>query len=168
MSPVSIVLSVAAILVAVILFRLFSSRRFPRETRTPISELDQREKALEEKFYASLRNGDKARNLARVYSQMDLALLKSILSSMEIAFFVSNQNMNNLRTGVAVQGFNDTILVVLDSDYTSARDIVADYIINRKQSASRATAATKFRNIAETALSGLFMNPNDKLPELLE
>jgi len=166
MQTPSIVLWLAAAILAAILFRLLFKKK--TDSNEKASEIDQREKDLEERFYAAIRNGDRPRNIARIYSQMDLALLRSILSSKNITSFASNQNMNNLRTGAAIQGYNDTVLVVLESDYANAKDILIDYIDNRKKSSGKASAATKLRNITETALAGAFMNPNERLPELME
>lgn len=97
---------------------------------------------------------------------MDLALLQSLLASAKIPTDVLFPRMNNLRTGVAIDGYNDAILGVLYTDYPRARDIVAGYISRRKRTNSIPIRA-RFRNLFELVVAGAFVNAYSPVPEVV-
>jgi hypothetical protein len=99
---------------------------------------------------------------------MDLSLLQSIFSSKNITTNILYENTNNVRTGMAISGYNDTVIMVLTSDYKMAKLILFDYIKNRKSNTAKIKTRTKVRNVFETLMAGAFANPNDQLPELIE
>jgi hypothetical protein len=168
MSIKFILLFSAGVIIVGLLLRRLSARKQKKEKDINISILDEGEKNLDDDFYRAIQNGDEAKKLARVFSQMDLSILRSILMSKNIATQVLYQNLNNLRTGVYIEGFNDTVLVVLKSDYSSAKQILLDYIETRKKISGEVKLKAKIRNVVEMSLTGLFMNPNARLPELIE
>ena len=160
-------ISIVAVALAAILLRRYSGRKPLRKVKRKLAKLALREKALENRFYISLRKGHRARGIVRIYSQIDIVLLKSILSSRGIASLMLNQNMNRLRTGVPIKGLNDTIWFVLDRDYAKAKAIILKYKRQRILTIGRIRANTKIRNIAEAAIAGVLVNSNIGLPEIL-
>ena len=158
-----------ALLVGVMVVGLFAQRLARTgKRRRPKSDLDRKEEQLEDRFYKAVQNGEATCNLARIYSQMDIALLQSLLSSTGISTQILYGNTNNMRMGMAIPGYNDTIMVVLQKDFHRAREILVEYIENRKNDAPSVSKGTKVRNVAETLLAGAFANPNDQLPELID
>ena len=126
---------------------------------------DLRERKLDNIYLRSLSRGIRPRELVRVYSQMDMALIRSILSSARIPSDVLFPLMNTLRTGVAIEGYNDSILRVLNPDYYRARELVQDYLRRRKAD-TWIPMRMRFRNLVECLVAGVVVNPLTPLPEL--
>jgi hypothetical protein len=163
---VSTQLFVALIVVVLIVGAL--GHRWARTGRRKTRDVTVKGRGSEETFFAAVRNGEPVRDLVRVYSQMDIALLRSLLSSMGIVTYTLFENTNNIRMGIAIAGYNDTIVQILEKDYKRARIAVEGYIANRRRDGTGVTAGTKIRNVAETLVGGMFANPNLQLPELIE
>jgi hypothetical protein len=160
------------VLIGVVCMGLVASyltrRASSKKKATQITALDKKAKRLEDRYFKAAAKGDTPIRLARVYSQMDLSLLQSIFSSKNITTNILYGNTNNVRTGMAISGYNDTVIMVLTSDYEAAKLILFDYIKNRKNNTSKIKTRTKVRNVIETLMAGAFANPNDQLPEVIE
>jgi hypothetical protein len=168
MSITFLVLVLIGVVCTALAASYLSRRANVKKKARPISAAEKKAKRLEEKYFAASGNGDAPKPLARVYSQMDLSLLQSIFSSKNITTNILFGNTNNVRTGMAISGYNDTIIMVLTSDYKMAKMLLLDYIRNRKSSTSALRTSTKVRNVVETLVAGAFANPNDQIPELIE
>jgi hypothetical protein len=154
--------TVAAILIGLLVNKSKLSRKL---TRVP--PMDMRQQVLENKYFRSIARGDFARPLARVYSQMDMALIESIFSSRNIAFQSLFGLTNNLRTGLGIRGYNDMLLVVLNSEYHRAKETMLEYLDKRRLVCNVVPGKTRLRNAIETLLFGWAANSSYRLPELL-
>ncbi len=150
-------------LLAFVLVRVLRKLLQNRAGARPFANLDERK--LSNIYLRSIRKGLRPRDLVRVYSQMDMSLILSILSFARIPSDVLFPRMNNLRTGVAIEGYNDSIVRVLYPDYPRAKDLVQDYIAKRKRSGA-IPMGTRFLNLAEFFVAGIFVNPRLPTPEI--
>ena len=107
-------------LLAFVLVRVLRKLLQNRAGARPFANLGERK--LSNIYLRSIRKGLRPRDLVRVYSQMDMSLILSILSFARIPSDVLFPRMNNLRTGVAIEGYNDSIVRVLYPDYPRAKD----------------------------------------------
>jgi hypothetical protein len=106
--------------------------------------------------------------MAKTYNQNDISLIQSMLRSEGIASYSEFENMNSLFPGVAVSGYTDSYIHVLEEDRDDARVIIKGYI-DELAATRTESAAGKLRNIAEFAVGG-YAIPRDgsrMLPELL-
>jgi hypothetical protein len=140
-----ILLGIVAILVVVMRTMTSPKRRQALESVDRVR--DAVDDGLREKYHNSLAAGSTTRRLARVYSQVDLSLLKSLLDSKGIPNDLLFGNAGNLR-------WNDSLIVVLESDYPAAKEIAEDYIAG-------------LRSGSEAAVAGNPVNPGSRPPEIL-
>ncbi len=88
------------------------------------------ESALEESFLSSIKKGSKLRNLIAIFQQMDVPIIKSLLSSKMI---VHHCPYNNLMQDPG----NPFIIAVLEDNYDEAKSILTDYVNSRKDEAKQ-------------------------------
>jgi hypothetical protein len=153
--------TLAAVLVS---FLIKGRPVFGKAKRTPA--MDMKEQVLRNRYFRSIRKGDFARPLARVYSQMDLALIQSLFTARNIASQSLFEITNNMRTGIGVCGYNDIWLVVLNSEYLKAKQTMREYIRNRCR--TPVASGSKLRNVFEALLFGWAANPVYRVPELMK
>ncbi len=70
-------------------------------------------------------------NFIDLYSprnQIELGLIKSILDSEGISYFVRNANFGSLEVGPQIGLFNATMIQVQDDQLEKARELLADYL----------------------------------------
>jgi hypothetical protein len=158
---------VALVVVVGFIVWLLSRPRKASSTDKEVDSIDQDRARLMDTFYDATANGESIRNVARIYSQTDIAAIESLLASEGIAMMQMNSNMNVLRTGVPIQGLNDCVFVVLRRDYEKARAILQDYISDMREKEQVSGAGTIIRNIAETAIGGVLVNSGVGRPEIL-
>ena len=167
MSQTVLVWLVVGVAIAAVALRALLRSRPARERDPETAALDKQDFDLKEKYHNSIAAGERTRRLARVYSQVDLSMIKSLLDSKQIPNDLLFGNMNTLRTGVAVPGFNDSIVVVLERDYDAGRAVVEDYLGSLQRDPTSPKATTVLRNIAEVIVSETLVNPGAGRPELL-
>jgi hypothetical protein len=146
---------------------VLSRPRRPAEQDPDVAEVDRARDELLERFYKATAKGEPVREVARIYSQTDVAALQAVMASEGIAILPKNAEMNVLRTGVAIQGLNDCVFMVLLKDYNRATQILQDYLEELMSRESAVKPATAIRNVAETIIGGTFVNPSASWPEIL-
>ena len=67
-------------------------------------------------------------NLYSPRNEVESALLKSILDSEGISYFVRNDNFGSLEVGPNIGLFNAKMIQVHDEQYDKARELLSDYI----------------------------------------
>lgn len=80
-------------------------------------------------------------NYVPLYSpvnESESALLKSILDSADIRYFVKNDNFGSLEVGPYIGLFNAKMIEVQEDQYESARDLLADYFEKTNKTAGKA------------------------------
>ena len=132
-----------------------------------VSRRELAERKLTNTYYRSISKGDLPRPLARVYSQMDMALILSLLSATNIAAQTLFAITNKVRTGLGVRGYNDCYVMVLNTQYHRASVVLADYLRRRRSVSSSVRGRTRLRNMAEVLLLGWAVNSQYLPPELL-
>jgi hypothetical protein len=164
-----VLLAIVAILVVVM--RALTSRKKGDTVDADDLLPEGEDTELREKFHNSLAAGSETRRVARVYSQVDLSLLKSLLDSRHIPNDLLFANANNLRTGVGIPGWNDSVIVVREADYPAAREVAEDYVASLRVGAAgvqdKPRLGTVVRNLAEAAVAMNPVNPGSRLPEIL-
>ncbi len=63
-------------------------------------------------------------------NEVDLCLLKSILASEGIDYFVLNDHFGSLYIGPQIPLYNARIIMVPDEQYSKAKSLVLDYLNN--------------------------------------
>lgn len=106
--------------------------------------------------------------LVKVYSQIDIILLRSMLDSAKIRTYLENDNMNTLYAGLAIPGYSDAFLSVEMKNLFDAKRIVREYLSKNRKNL-RKSNKPEFRPIVEFIVSGyLVPSANTRnLPELL-
>jgi hypothetical protein len=72
-------------------------------------------------------------NLYSPNNEMELAMIKSILDSEEINYFVNNENFGSLEVGPQIALFNRRMITVRDDQYERASELIKDYVRNTAQ-----------------------------------
>ncbi len=103
-------------------------------------------------------------NYVHLYSpqnESELTLLKSILDSEDITYFVKNDNFGSLEVGPRIGLFNAKIIDVQDDQYERANELLSDYFEKTKQqpeeSAKEYSWFDKIRMVIEVLLLGWLM-----------
>ena len=100
-------------------------------------------------------------NLYSPRNEVELALLKSILESEHISFFVRNDNFGSLEVGPQVGLYNGKMIQVEDDKYERAGELLSDYLgtIEAKTTKSerKYSAPDIFRMLMEFILFGWIM-----------
>jgi len=157
---------VLVVLVAAVVWILAKPRR-PSDVDADIEAVDREREALLGRFYDQASRGEPIREVARIYSQTDVAAIEALMASEGVAILPRNTGMNVLRTGAPVRGLNDCVFVVLQKDYERAVRILQDYLEELRMNEEAVHPATAVRNIAETLVAGAFVNPTAGRPEIL-
>ena len=163
-NDLAVFLSVAAVLLA--LYALFARKRDPgrrpgaasrgKAARPEPGEGELAEDAvrgidMDGEFLAKA-GGRPTTDAIRLYSQEDCALLRSMLYSCGIMSLVRYPNMNSLRPGAGIPGYNDIVITLYEDDLGEAGEIVDEY--NRRGAGDAPTAGEKIRNVAEFLVAG--------------
>ncbi len=61
-------------------------------------------------------------------NEMELAMIKSILDSEEIDYFVKNENFGSLEVGPQIALFNKRMIMVRGDQYERASELIKDYL----------------------------------------
>ena len=72
-------------------------------------------------------------NLYSPQNQIELSLIKSILDSEGIRYFVRNDNFGSLEAGPQIGLFNSRMLEVQDDDYARAKELLTDFLEKTKE-----------------------------------
>ncbi len=67
-------------------------------------------------------------NLYSPQNEVELSMLKSILDSEGISYFVRNDNFGSLEVGPHIGLFNAKMIKVQDDQYEKAKEILTDYL----------------------------------------
>ena len=153
--------------VGVLLSYFLGKKPSPKRFAT-VSTLEMKQQILDTRYFRNIQRGDFARPLARVYSQMDMALIESIFSARNIASQKLFAITNNMRTGLGICGYNDIWLVVLNTEYQRARETMLNYIRVRKKVCKKIPEITMLRNVVEGLLFRWAANADYRIPELLQ
>jgi hypothetical protein len=107
-----------------------------------------------------------------VYSLNDLNMIRSLLYSSKIENYVKNNHVSTLYPGVGIDGLNSMIISIFENDYESTREIVNDYLAEKKKERGENTAkdtGNRIRNVGEFIVTGRFVSSNkdSKDPEIL-
>lgn len=91
----------------------------------------------------------------------ELALLKSILDSEEINYFVKNDNFGSLEVGPRIALFNAKMIEVQDDQHERASELLADYLEKTKkdaiEQAKEYSLFDKIRMVIEVLVFGWLM-----------
>ena len=103
-------------------------------------------------------------NCVPLYSpqnESELMLLKSILDSESINYFVRNDNFGSLEVGPRIGLFNAKMIEVQDDEYERANELLSDYFEKTKkepeESAKEYSWLDKFRMVVEVLFFGWLM-----------
>ena len=61
-------------------------------------------------------------------NEIELAMIKSILDSEEIDYFVKNENFGSLEVGPQIALFNKRMIMVREDQYERASELIKDYL----------------------------------------
>lgn len=102
--------------------------------------------------------------MIKLYSPRDkieLALIKSILESEDIPYFVHNDHYGSLTIGPQIALFNAKTIMVSPEHEKTAKELLADFLSKTETEPEPTTTgyplADKIRNITETLLFWWFM-----------
>jgi hypothetical protein len=118
--------------------------------------------------------------MIKLYSpqtEVDLALIRSILESEGISFFVHNDHFGSLRIGPSIPLYNERTIMVNENDFPRASELISDYLKNtRSKDVSKSNGAfqseyslfDKIRVIFETILFGWIVPGKSKKHSKIE
>jgi len=102
--------------------------------------------------------------MIKLYSpqtEVDLAIIRSILDGDGVKYFIHNDHFGSLRIGPSIKLYNAKTIMVSEKDYDRAAELVSDYIENTKpqntdpkEFKSEYSFFDKIRIIIETILFG--------------
>jgi len=102
--------------------------------------------------------------MIKLYSpqnEVELALLKSILDSEGIRYFVRNDNFGSLEVGPRIGLFNAKMIEVQDDQYERAKELLADYLDKTEKKTedpeNKYSLFDKIRMVFEVLLFGWIM-----------
>ena len=72
-------------------------------------------------------------NLYAPQNEMELSLIKSILDSESIRYFVRNDNFGSLEVGPNIGLFNGKMIKVQDDQYERSKELLSDFIEKTKR-----------------------------------
>jgi len=94
-------------------------------------------------------------------NEVELALLKSILDSEGIKYFVRNDNFGSMEVGPRIGLFNAKMIEVQDDHYERAKELLADYLGKTKKKTEKAeetySVFDKIRMVFEVLFFGWIM-----------
>jgi len=98
-----------------------------------------------------------------VHSLADLAILRSLLYSSEIENYVRNDHVSALLPGVGIDGLTSMVISIFEDDYESARQIVNDYLDEKRKGRKESRKATgnRMRNVGEFIVTGRFVSSGE-------
>jgi len=112
-------------------------------------------------------------NYVHLYSpqnESELTLLKSILDSEGITYFVKNDNFGSLEVGPRIGLFNAKMIDVQDDQYERANELLSDYFEKTKkeseESATEYSWLDKIRMVIEVLVFGWLMPGRRKARKL--
>ena len=99
------------------------------------------------------------RKLYSPKNESELAVLKSILDGEDIHYFVHNDHFGTLRTGPPIYLFNAKTIMVAETHFELAKEILSDYLKNTQTDEYRSehSLRDKLRMIVEALLFGWFI-----------
>ena len=105
------------------------------------------------------------KKLYKPENEMELSLIKSIFDGEGIHYHVLNDHFGSLHIGPQIDFYNARILMVPESQYAKAKDLIADYINNTREETtvpfkSQYSIADKIRMIIEAILFGWIVPRN--------
>lgn len=71
--------------------------------------------------------------MIKLYSpqtEVDLALIRSVLEGEGISFFVHNDHFGSLRIGPSIPLYNEKTIMVNENDFIRASELISDYYKN--------------------------------------
>lgn len=75
--------------------------------------------------------------MIKLYSpqtEVDLALILSVLEGDGITFFVHNDHFGSLRIGPSIPLYNEKTIMVNEKDFSRASELISDYLKNTRSS----------------------------------
>ena len=105
--------------------------------------------------------------MIKIYSpsnEMELSIIKSILESEAVPFFVHNDNYGSLITGPRIGLLNAKTIFVPEGSEEKARELISEYLRNTEKETGTNDAerpgysvADKIRMVIESLIFGWFM-----------
>ena len=96
--------------------------------------------------------------------EVELSIIKSILESEEVLFFVHNDNYGSLLTGPRIGLLNAKTIFVPEDSAEKARELISEYLKNTNEKAGPDdeekpgySVADKIRMVIESLIFGWFM-----------
>lgn len=122
---------------------------------------------LNEEFIKNL-NDEEVVDAVKVFSPIDLKILRSVLASEGVNNYVLFPCINSLYAGIPISGYTDSIIQIKLSDKEEAVKIIKDYIFTRTQR-SKDIDPYEGRNVIDFAAGGYAIPTagDGNLPELL-
>lgn len=94
-------------------------------------------------------------------NEVELALLKSILDSEGIRYFIRNDNFGSLEVGPRIGLFNAKMIEVQDDQYERAKELLTDYLKRTGEKAeepeTKYSLFDKIRMLVEVLVLGWIM-----------
>ena len=85
-----------------------------------------------ELYFNEIKNGNKPYKIMNIYNQFDLMLIKSLLQSEKVPYYIENEHTSRLRPGMQLGSFKNTIVNILERDYEKTVNLIHEYKKNKK------------------------------------
>ncbi|MCL2044342.1 MAG: DUF2007 domain-containing protein [Treponema sp.] len=129
---IGVIISLLGILAFFILISLIQALIKISERRKNNNE----NKLPEELFFEQVSKGEKAQKIINAsdeieWRQMDIMMIKSLLQSEQIPFYVEFNYSSGIYPGLQIGSLGSQNLYVLEKDHEDAMNIIDDYMKNR-------------------------------------
>jgi hypothetical protein len=104
-------------------------------------------------FIDSLAETDKVIRFLKIYNQIDLVFIQSLLYSSTINSFAELTHLNNIIPTVPINGYNDMYLSIKESDYDIAKQIIEEYLSDENNN-KQYNIGSKVINAVEILVGG--------------
>ena len=104
----------------------------------------------------------------RVYSPVDLMIIRSMFDSEGIETYAEYESINSLFPGLRVPGYTDTVISIFEDKLDEAKEIAEDYLSALRNNETQ-RIKDMLRNLGELNIAGYAIpsNQNRMMPELL-
>ena len=87
-------------------------------------------------FFEQVNNGEKTQEVLSVSNQMDLMLIKSLLQSEQIPFYIKFEYSSRIFPGLQIGSFGNQSVYILEKDLNDAMVIIDEYHKNKGKTGS--------------------------------
>ena len=152
-----LVFGIIAIIAYIIVRSVYNNKKHKEKSIETLCHND-----MEELFFEKIRGGSNPYKILNIYIPFDLIIIKSLLLSEQIPYYVEFEHTMGLRQFIQIINYTNTNLYILEEDYEDTVIVLRNYI--RTKTLDNYTMKERIRNIVEMLVFGwLILSPQNNL-----